>query len=602
MTTTEQVWKNAWKAAQAEPRTYAILGLLSLNGLPPQSIAALRLENIDFAQDWIRAASGTYPLVAQLRTPLQQIAASQAAQSDEQLFADAEVENTLQTLNIDPAEAERRLSGAIWLTSREGQDIMTATNTGIEPILPLRFTFPFSIVEHLHPETEIEIAATSKTTLQAAADWLEKETILPAPALNIQRIITLLLQGTIVFALTNMAVNGVNFLHNLVMGRLLSPEDYGQLSFLITLQLFLSLIPITLQTVTSRYGAGYVANERYELLATLLRLGQRAALGSGIALMVALLVLAAPLADLFNIDDWRLFVPIALAMPFFMRIGPERGLLQSTDSYYWLSVAYFTEAAVRLGVGVLLVLLLEDAGNGLDGAVWAVGQSMLLTWFISWLALRHYQFPSEEQSTGEVLQWRQLGLLTMLGLIGQMVITNSDFILVKSLFDQTTAGQYAAVTVLGRVTYFGVLPLSILVVPQVARLQALGHSTIPILRLLLVGGAGICSAILVGASLFPSLILETLFGDAYLDVANLLPIYTLAAALFVMANLMLTYRIALGQGGDTWMPALAGVLQIVLILLFHDTLQQVIIVQIGIMAILLAAVSWRVWQSLREAT
>lgn len=602
MPTTTQVWKNAWKAAQSEPRLYAILGLLSLNGLPPDSIQALRGEHIDFDRGWIHATTGTYPLVDQLQEPLQHLKQSQSSAPAAMLFAEDEVVNTLQTFGIDPVDAERRLSGAIWLTSREGQDIMTLTNVGTEPILPLRFTFPFSIVEHLQPERDIDIAVASTSTLQTAADWLEKETILPPPALTVQRILNLLLQGTIVFALTNMAVNGVNFLHNLVMGRLLSPEDYGQLSLLITLQLFLSLIPLSLQTVVSRFGAGYVAHTKAGLLTHLLGMGRRIALGIGVVLMLALIVLAAPLADLFNIDDWRLFFPVAIALPFFMMIGPDRGLLQATNNYYWLSVAYFTEAGIRFGVGILLVLLLEDAANGLDGAVWAVGQAMLLTWFVSWLALRHYQFPKPDQNPTEITQWQRLAFLTILGFIGQMIITNSDFLLVKSLFDQNTAGQYAAVTVLGRVTYFGVLPLSILVVPQVAKLQALGQSTVPILRLLLGGGLVICSGILVVAILIPSIIIGALFGDAYLDVANLLPSYTLAAALFVMANLMITYRISLGQGGDTWMPALAGVLQIILILLFHDTLQQVIFVQIGIMTVLLVAVSWRVWRSLEKST
>ena len=592
MTSSHQIWSTAWQEAQHDVALQAALILLAFNGIPLDELKTLTWDQVDIESGWLQTQDAAYPLVTQSITAL-----SNLPQTDDALIIiDANAFLRMEALEIDERDSQRRLAGAIWFTSREGQDIMQLTGESTDPILPLRFTFPFSVVEALKERHDTEVGRDSIRTLQAAADWLEENTAQIAEPLTFQKIKSLLLQGTIVFAIANLGVNGLNFFHNLVMGRLLSPQQYGELSLIITLQLILSLVPNGIQTVSSRFGAAYVAKERYSILATLHTRGRRFALPLGIATGFGLLLFASPLSHLFNISEWTLFVPIALATPFFFSMGIERGVLQATDNYYWLAAAYLSEALIRLGLGVVLVLALDGSGGKLDGAVWAVGQAMVVTWFVAWLGMRFVTFPEAEENLEEWQQWWSLFRLTTLGLIGQMVITNSDFLLVKSLFDPTTSGQYAAVTVLGRMVYFGVLPLSILVVPRVSRQQALGESTVPTLMLLMGGGAAVCSGIILVSTFFPTLILSLLYGDAYTDVANLLPIYTVAAALFVMANLMLMYRIALGRGAEMWLPAAGGVLQIIGILAFHNTLQQVIFVQIAVMALLLILVSARMYQ------
>jgi O-antigen/teichoic acid export membrane protein len=177
--------------------------------------------------------------------------------------------------------------------------------------------------------------------------------------------------------------------------------------------------------------------------------------------------------------------------------------------------------------------------------------------------------------------------------LGQALITNSDFILVKTFFDSFDAGLYAAISVIGRIVYFGTLPLTVIVVPIIARKQALGESTKSILLLLMGGGIALCGSLFVASALFAPQILTILYGDAYVTASPLLPIYTIAAALFVLTNLLVTYRVALGRGSETWMPFLAGIVQILGVIIFHETLQQVITVQIATMTILFLGVAWR---------
>jgi O-antigen/teichoic acid export membrane protein len=277
-------------------------------------------------------------------------------------------------------------------------------------------------------------------------------------------------------------------------------------------------------------------------------------------------------------------------------MGVDRGVLQGVGAYFWLSAAYLLEGLVRLGIGVLLGYALLTVGRSLEGAVWGFVESMLATWFVSWLAVRHFRTGETHSanSASQRREWLQLGRMTALVLIGQALITNSDFLLVKNFFSSEDAGLYAAVSVLGRIVYFGALPLTILLVPLIARRQALNDPTRPILMMLIGGGAVICGLLIGGAVFFGDRVLSLLYGEAYFPGAALLAPYALAASLYTLTNLVITYQIALGSGGETWMPILAGSAQITGVLLFHDSLEQVILVQIVLMGLLFAIVLWRV--------
>jgi O-antigen/teichoic acid export membrane protein len=277
-------------------------------------------------------------------------------------------------------------------------------------------------------------------------------------------------------------------------------------------------------------------------------------------------------------------------------MGVDRGVIQGSGAYFWLSSAYSIEGVIRLGASVVLGYALLSAGRSLDGAIWGLAQSVLATWFVSWLGIRHLQSASHTApNTGyERNEWRKLASVTLIALIGQALITNSDFILVKNFFSPEDAGLYAAISVLGRIVYFGALPLTILLVPMIARRQALNQPTRPILLLLIGGASVVCGMLIAGSWFAGQTIIGMLYGEAYLSSAGLLAPYALAASLYTLANLVVTYQIARGSGGETWMPLLAGSLQIAGIVLFHETLMQVILVQIALMGFLFLLIGWRV--------
>jgi O-antigen/teichoic acid export membrane protein len=586
-------WQSIWQETQHEPHKRAIVSLMLLNGLSLARIRRLDDATLDLDQGWITTYDGaTLPLVDASVDALNELAAADINTMDWHAACQA----------YEPFEdnAHRRLSGAIWITDPELQLTLETTDSTQPPILPLRFTFPFSVVDRLQPGETSEVAEHARQVLDRAAEWLITQT-LEVQASLLRRLLDIMRQGSLIFLIASTGVSALNMVHNVIMGRLLSPADYSQLTFIITLQLLIGLVPTTLQTVVARFAARYEAQDDTGLLRLLNRRSRRFSWQLGLVVGACILVLSPLLVNLFQLDGMGLLLPIIIVTPFFVSMGTDRGLVQGIGGYFWLSGAYLSEGIIRLVLSVLLGYALVEAGRSLDGAIWGVAQSMLATWFITWLAVRHFATQSAPDTDSnrrhDQNEWVALGSMTALVLIGQALITNSDFLLVKNLFSPSDAGLYAAVSVLGRIVYFGALPLTVVLVPLIARRQALDQPTRPILLLIIGGGIAICSVLILGAAMFAGDILGLLYGDEYVGAASLLAPYALAASLYTLTGLVITYQIALGSGGETWMPILAGIAQIIGILLFHESLAQVITIQVILMGLLFGLVLWRVLRS-----
>lgn len=576
-------WRQVWQQSKTDPYHHIVASLMMFNGLSiPQ------IKQAHFEDGWVITHDGmSLPLVSYAVDALNRVDAPLSTD----LLAEA-----CQEFEPLEAGAHRRLSGAIWITDEEPKIMLEMTSSLDIPVLPLRFTFPFSIGHHLSPNEDSAIARRAADVLQTAADWL-KERLDPSATPVIQRVLKLLQQGNLVFLLVSVGINGLNLIHNVLMGRLLSPADYSQLTFIITLQLLIGLIPTTMQTVTARFSARYHAQEDTSLLAELNATVNRIGWRIGIITGVILLILSPLMVSAFQLNGVMLLIPIIIFVPLLIHMGGNRGMLQGLNEYFWLSGVYLSEGVVRLGMGVILGYALLNAGRSLEGAIWGVAQSVLITWFIAWLAMSHFRTkPDSKDYTHEHAEWLKLTWVTAFVLIGQALITNSDFLLVKNFFSPDDAGRYAAISVLGRIVYFGALPLTILLVPSVARRQALGEPTRPILIMLIGGGIAVCMVLILSAALFGSQVLSLLYGEEYASAAHLLAPYALAASLYTLTNLAITYQIALGQGGETWLPIIAGSVQVVAVLIFHGTLSQVITIQILLMGALFGVVAYRVFR------
>ena len=194
------------------------------------------------------------------------------------------------------------------------------------------------------------------------------------------------------FLLASMTiVNAGNYAFNLVLGRWLGPEQFADLSLIVTLLLILSFIATALGQTTAKFAASHAATGDTLRLAGLRHwLGQRA-WATGV-LLAAMLILAAPLWQHFfrTASPWP-FVILGLGIPAYFAQGVDRGILQGETRFTLLSLSYQAEMWVRLLAAILFVAL----GWSVNGAVGAVALSLVATWLVARRAGRGRPAPTD---------------------------------------------------------------------------------------------------------------------------------------------------------------------------------------------------------------
>ncbi len=381
-----------------------------------------------------------------------------------------------------------------------------------------------------------------------------------------------------VFMLSALIVNAGNYLYNLIVGRLLGPKEFADAAILITFLLVLSFLAMTFQLVTAKY----VVLFEDSVIQSLLNFIVKRSLFFGILLGIIIIISAGFLQSIFNTSTSSMFVIFGIGVPIYFLMSVNRGAFQGKKQFVKLSITYQAEMISRLIITLLLLYFLK------------IESSVLIATgiFIS-LLCSLYPFNLKKESVIQPLNDYHRGLLFKFFLLTafyectQIIINNSDILLVKHYFDNYQAGLYASLALIGRVVYFIAWMFVMLLLPAVVNKEKEGlpHGNV---LLKYVGYISLLSVTIVLTSyLFPELVVRILFGEAYLEIAPLLWQYALATSIFAISNVFAYYYLSIDEYIPVVITGVLGLTQVLLIVFFHDSLQQIVIMQIIAMSILL---------------
>lgn len=377
-------------------------------------------------------------------------------------------------------------------------------------------------------------------------------------------------------------VNGGNYLYNLILGRLLGPAAFADAALLITLLLVLSFLGMTFQLATAKFAVLFSGKD-WEAFQQLM---YRYALSCGILIGTLLFTSSSALMRLFQTNSAVMFKTFAAAIPLYFLMSVNRGAYQGRQDYKKLSITYQTEMWSRLilTLGLLWIVPLPPAFLVAFGIALSFVFGLIPSDFKSMSIHKTIVLSQEKRK-----QAFQFILLTACYELTQIIINNSDILLVKHYFDAVDAGLYASLALIGRVVYFVAWMFVMLLLPTVVQKQKDGEATVPIL-FKYVGYIGLLSlTIIVCCAIFPQLIINLMFGEAYTSMAPLLWKYALATSLFAISNIFAYYFLSLDRYVPVVLSGILGLSQVGMIVFFHDSLVMVVYVQIVAMITLLIA-------------
>jgi O-antigen/teichoic acid export membrane protein len=265
--------------------------------------------------------------------------------------------------------------------------------------------------------------------------------------------------------------------------------------------------------------------------------------------------------------------------------------MQGTCSFRPLSGNFVLEAVIRFGGALALMW----AGYGVLGAVGAITASVAIAYLLP--SPRSRKEPQPADATFVPASFRE-GMQAIVFFVGQVIINNIDILLVKHFFSPERAGLYAAVALVGRVVYFSSWQVASAMFPIAAGNKEKDDLSVLVVPLLLVVAIAVGAVVLLGT--FSHAIVTFVFGGRYGEAEPLLSLYAASTGCYALSVVLMTFEMSRKIANTAWLQmAFSGAL-VIGITAFHATLQQVIVVQVVLMVLLLAAVSYPFFRIGRE--
>ncbi len=382
------------------------------------------------------------------------------------------------------------------------------------------------------------------------------------------------------FMLSVLTVNGGNYLYNLILGRLLGPEQFADAAVLITFLLVLSFVAMTFQLVTAKFSVVF-ENDSFKNFMS--KIYKNASL-VGIGLGVLIIGFSNQLQQVFNTSSSSMFIIFGIGVPLYFLMSVNRGVFQGKKEFKSLSITYQAEMLSRLLITLALIFFFDIQSS----VVIAIGILISFGFGLVPFKFNNLSFKTKEIiEVSKTKQVRSFFIITAFYELTQIIINNSDILLVKHYFESYEAGLYASLALIGRIVYFVAWMFVMLLLPTVVQLKKEGKETAPILFKYVGYIAGIATSIVFGCVLFPETAITLLFGDSYLAMAPLLWKYALATGLFAVSNIFAYYYLSLDRYIPVVISGVFGMLQMVLVVFYHDSLEQVVHMQIIAMVLLL---------------
>lgn len=378
-----------------------------------------------------------------------------------------------------------------------------------------------------------------------------------------------------------------NYLYHFLMGRMLGISLYGALESIISVLYILSVPTLTMTLVIVKFVSQHKGRGEHAQVASLYSFILNKLLIYG-SIFLAILIVASPFVKSF-LHLPSIWLALLLPLSFFINLFYflNKSILQGLSSFFRYSILNFLEAIVKIFFAVFLVYI----GFKVEGAYGAIVLSIAVALFVSYFYLKGVVKVGVNRQTKyihakDLLKFALPTFITSLGLTS---IFTTDVILARHFFPGVESGYYSALSVLGKIVYFAVSPIVLVLFPMISEHHARHESYSRILFLGVLFTFLLSGFITLIYFLAPEFMILTLFGERYLAIANMLGIFAVFVALLSLAGLFANFYLSIHKTWPSYIVATGAILQIALIFLFHKNLFEIIWVSVIITFLLLIA-------------
>ncbi len=371
--------------------------------------------------------------------------------------------------------------------------------------------------------------------------------------------------------------NFFNLVYNAYLGRAISIEDFALISALGGM-LGLADLPINAlgRSVTHK-SAFLLGKYKKPVNSFLLHIRKRATVVS-LAITTIWLISIPMLRNFFQTDSALPFLAISPIWILGILSAVDGGYIKGNLKFGHLAAIGIVDSFIRL----FTVFVLAQTGNGHYVYI-ALPVSALVTFLL--VRVFAQKLSNEHASTTDVTSNSfpyKFFIASALTRASATIYLTFDILLAKHFLPVEQAGQYALLSLTGKMVYFAGSLFSQFILPIVSHGEGAGKDSNHTFLKLLLGTfiSSFTAFIIIG--LLGFITMPIIFGSNVDSILPLIPWYAAAMVAFTVATNIAAYHQIKGQHILPAISFLLAILQVILIALFHSNVFDIAIVMIGL--------------------
>lgn len=370
--------------------------------------------------------------------------------------------------------------------------------------------------------------------------------------------------------------NFLNFLFNAYLGRKVSLDNFALIN--LTGGFFaLTTIISGAFGLTVNYRSGFLigrfGDDRYAY--KFWRYIRRKSLHLALAMTIIWFALSPILSSYFKTGEVFLFVLFGSMLLIRLAAASDQGFLAADFMFIFLAIVNLTEPLLKLAIAFFLVQL--DLSHL---AYSAIPLSVIGSFVLGWILIVRNRKPAPEPTAhhGEIEYFpKKFFLVSLLTGLSTVMFLTLDILLAKHFLTATEAGQYALLSLAGKMVYFLGNLSAPFMMPLISRREGASKNSQKTFSLILLSTTVLATLGFVVFGLLGKYTVPVLWGPKALSITQYLTIFSFSMACFVIAKVFTTYYIAKKVYTFSFAALFSAIIQIVLISIYHSSIGSIVL-------------------------
>jgi len=424
-------------------------------------------------------------------------------------------------------------------------------------------------VHGLHLKKKIVEKVITETVLETE----EQKTGFPFPRNLRIRVATLIARRSaylagILLVSSTMVANVINFLFNAFLGRVLSFKDLALIS-LIGSFLSFSSIAFGAFSTTTNYKSGFLTGKFGDSSAYVFwRFMRKYAFKLSIIATCLWIILIPLLLRYFKINDAILFLTFSLVLLVGLVNATDKGFLSSKLAFGSLALLNFFDPIIRCIVVIILLLI------GLQSFAYAsIPLGVFGTFFITWSLARRKK--TAIQLPDNIIEIERLPkkflIASLVTGFTSTVFVSLDIIFANHYLTTTQAGQYALLSLVGKMIFFLGALTAPFVVPILSRNEGANKNSEKTLNIMLITTFVLSFVAFIAIGILGNITLPILYGKKVMVILPYVLFFSFGMMLYSVSSVLSVYYLVKKNYTFTVVSVAIMVTQIVVTSFLHNS-------------------------------